>query len=385
MTTIIYSDKKSTASLGNIFGYSGPKDWSLRLDFLRGDYKAVIGGVQQDIDFKDYLTLERSIPAGYFDAKNRLRIAGPNQHRVGKLSRAGDYGLILEDRCRNVFSNPLNPVSHTDVVTYMPSNALIVLSCEGAPGASVTLTGSITSEYGGTVMNGAVTAFAGQGPVVAYPLSGVSSWSLTYVVSGSVSSVSATTHGVSAHAKAPLVANHTLGQVLPHDLARLTLTGLSSPQGTLLVCGKASYIHPGVVTNATRVAGSVVNADKSAYAAFGVRDVISAAAPGVVGRIRQAGVNRDVLALGTSLGHMSVAVRWDASSASVASFGSSVSIETGEGLQPTEISLGGDWAGAWLSAATAPDSGWRGVIQLIQYHPRALTNDELKSLSASLT
>ena len=383
MTTAIYSDKKATVSLGNIFGYSGPVDWALQFDFVRESYQGVIDGVRRDVDFRSYLSVAREGSAAFFNEANLVQTVPANVLRVGKTARSGAKGLISEDERRNVFKNPMAPATHTANFVFMPASPVIVLSCEGSAGSSVSLSGDISTTHNGTTTGATVTAFAGQGPVVAFPTAGRSDWSLNYIVNGTLTSVSAASQPYSAGLNSPFVTNLALGAVYPQDAISFNpgqIASLSSP-GTILLAGEAGYAAVLAATH-SRIFGSVVSADKKAYAAAAVRKTTTASV--AVSRVRQDGVNTELLTNSSSDdAKFSVAIRWAGNEGAVAVYGKAISNANGEGIAPSTICIGSDFVGSW-SGVSPTTNGLRGTIGLMRFYNRVLTDEEIIAASASM-
>lgn len=383
MTTAIYSNNEASNSLGNIFGYSGPKDWVLRLDFVREMYEAVISGNKQRVNYANFFSVQRAQSAAFFNDANVIQSVGPDTLRVGKISRDGGKGLIFEDDRRNLFLSPNAPVTQSAVSLVMPASPVIILSCEGAENASVSLSGDIATSHNGTDTGATITAFAGKGPVVAFPTAGKSSWTFNYIVNGQLTNVTSMSQGQSAAAITPVIGVPAVGALFNQDKAQLLLStfGDLPSNGTLLIVCEPSYAQL-LATSHTRIAGVVSNTAKTAYVGSGARRLLNGQRL-MHSRVRQNSTNTETTPaqIRTSK-KVSFAYRWSPTKASVALDGVLINSVNGEGLVPNIIGIGQDSAAAWITASSEI-SGLRGVVQLIQLHNRELTDAELLELSNS--
>ena len=145
MTLILKSDKKATASLGNINGINGPQDWAMFLDFENELYATKQAGLlKQDYKLTDVVEASRQSLSGSpisisKDGVEKV-VASTTEIRTALLKN-GRFGLLAEDLNTNFFLNSSTPATQTIV---MPASAVrIVASCEGT--GSLTITGDFHS------------------------------------------------------------------------------------------------------------------------------------------------------------------------------------------------------------------------------------------------
>ena len=152
MTLILKSDKKATASLGNINGINGPQDWSMFLDFEKESYATKRGGVTTtNYALTDVVEASRAnlagAPISISKSGVESKISSTTAIRTALLKN-GRFGLLAEDLNFNYFLNSATPANQT--VTLPASLLKITASCEGT--GSLTITGDI--------LNGPVTVDA---------------------------------------------------------------------------------------------------------------------------------------------------------------------------------------------------------------------------------
>ena len=141
MTLILKSDKKATASLGNINGIKGSQDWAMFFDFENEYYATKQAGLlKQDYKLTDVVEASRAnlIGAPISISKNGTEKAVTSTTEIRTaLLKNGRFGLLAEDLNTNFFLNSSAPATQTIV---MPASSVrIVASCEGS--GSLTITG----------------------------------------------------------------------------------------------------------------------------------------------------------------------------------------------------------------------------------------------------
>ena len=143
MTLILKSDKKATASLGNINGIKGPQDWAMFFDFENEHYATKQAGVlKQDYKLADVVEATRASLAGspITISKNGIEKAVTSTTEIRTaLLKNGRFGLLTEDLNTNFFLNSNAPANQS--ITLPTSTVKIVASCEGS--GSLTITGDI--------------------------------------------------------------------------------------------------------------------------------------------------------------------------------------------------------------------------------------------------
>ncbi|MDM1765710.1 MULTISPECIES: hypothetical protein [unclassified Acinetobacter] len=150
MSVIIKSDKIATASLGNINGIKGAKDWSIFLDFENEVYSTK----SNDVIKKDYLLSDvveasrqnlNGAPISINKSGIERAITSTTEVRTALLKN-GRFGLLSEDENDNFFLNSSAPATQT--VTLPAAASRIAVSCEGA--GSLTVNGDISEK--GTIV-----------------------------------------------------------------------------------------------------------------------------------------------------------------------------------------------------------------------------------------
>lgn len=177
MTLILKSDKKATASLGNINGIKGSQDWAMFFDFENEHYATKQAGVlKQDYELTDVVEASRAnlIGAPISISKNGTEKAVTSTTEIRTaLLKNGRFGLLAEDLNTNFFLNSSTPATQTIV---MPAAATkIVASCEGS--GSLTITGDFY---------GSPTTVTADTPKVMERLSNTTACNLNITVSGTL-------------------------------------------------------------------------------------------------------------------------------------------------------------------------------------------------------
>ena len=143
MTLILKSDKKATASLGNINGINGAQDWAMFFDFENEIYATKkLGLSKQDYKLADVVEATRQnlngTPISISKDGTERVVTSTTEIRTALLKN-GRFGLLAEDLNTNFFLNSSAPATQTIV---MPASLVrIVASCEGT--GSLTITGDI--------------------------------------------------------------------------------------------------------------------------------------------------------------------------------------------------------------------------------------------------
>lgn len=143
MTVIIKSDKKASASLGNLNGIKGPSDWAIFLDFENEVYSTKSTDVlKKDYALTDVVEVARinlnGAPISISKAGVEKAVTSVAEIRTALLKN-GRFGLLAEDVNENFFLNSSAPVSQT---IFMPAaSSRLLASCEGS--GSLTITGDI--------------------------------------------------------------------------------------------------------------------------------------------------------------------------------------------------------------------------------------------------
>lgn len=143
MSVVIKSDKKATASLGNINGIKGPSDWSIFLDFENEVYSTKSAGVlKKDYALTDVVEASRinlsGSPISISRSGIEKAITSTTEIRTALLKN-GRFGVLSEDTNENFFLNSSAPVSQTIVMSAAATK--IIVSCEGA--GSITVNGDV--------------------------------------------------------------------------------------------------------------------------------------------------------------------------------------------------------------------------------------------------
>ena len=177
MTLILKSDKKATASLGNINGIKGPQDWTMFFDFENEHYATKQAGVlKQDYKLADVVEATRVNMAGspitISKDGTEKAVTSTTEIRTALLKN-GRFGLLAEDLNTNYFLNSATPANQT--VTLPASSVRIVASCEGS--GSLTITGDIV---------GAPITVTANTPKVMDRLSASAACNLNIAVSGTL-------------------------------------------------------------------------------------------------------------------------------------------------------------------------------------------------------
>ena len=145
MTLVLKSDKKATASLGNINGIKGPQDWAMFFDFENEIYATKKSGLlKQDYKLADVVEATRLSLAGspITISKNGIEKAVTSTTEIRTaLLKNGRFGLLVEDINQNFFINSNAPANQS--ITLPTSSVKIVASCEGS--GSLTITGDIVN------------------------------------------------------------------------------------------------------------------------------------------------------------------------------------------------------------------------------------------------
>lgn len=177
MTLILKSDKKATASLGNINGIKGSQDWAMFFDFENEIYATKKSGLlKQDYKLTDVVEASRAnlngAPISISKEGTEKAVTSTTEIRTALLKN-GRFGLLAEDLNTNFFLNSSTPATQTIV---MPASGVrIVASCEGS--GSLTITGDF---YGSPIT---VTADT---PKVMERLSNTTACNLNITVSGTL-------------------------------------------------------------------------------------------------------------------------------------------------------------------------------------------------------
>ena len=177
MTLILKSDKKATASLGNINGIVGLQDWAMFFDFENELYATKQAGLlKQDYKLADVVEATRAsmngAPISISKDGVEKAVTSTTEIRTALLKN-GRFGLLAEDLNTNFFLNSSAPATQTVV---MPASAVkIVASCEGA--GSLTITGDIV---------GAPIIITADTPKVMGRLSTTTACNLNIAVSGTL-------------------------------------------------------------------------------------------------------------------------------------------------------------------------------------------------------
>ena len=143
MTVIIKSDKKATASLGNVNGIKGPQDWSMFFDFENEIYSTKTGGVlKQNYALSDVVEATRQNLNGAPISINKSgveRAITSNAEIRTALLKNGRFGVLAEDVNENFFLNSSAPASQS--ISLAAAATRIVVSCEGS--GSITVSGDV--------------------------------------------------------------------------------------------------------------------------------------------------------------------------------------------------------------------------------------------------
>ena len=177
MTLILKSDKKATASLGNINGIKGSQDWAMFFDFENEHYATKQAGVlKQDYELTDVVEASRQnlngAPISISKYGIEKAVTSTTEIRTALLKN-GRFGLLAEDLNTNFFLNSSTPANQS--ITLPASAVRIVASCEGT--GSLTITGDF---YGSPIT---VTADT---PKAMERLSATVACNLNITVSGSL-------------------------------------------------------------------------------------------------------------------------------------------------------------------------------------------------------
>ena len=143
MTLILKSDKKATASLGNINGIKGSQDWAMFFDFENEHYATKKAGVlKQDYKLADVVEATRpslsGAPISISKDGTERAVTSTTEIRTALLKN-GRFGLLAEDLNTNFFLNSSAPANQS--ITLPASSVRIVASCEGT--GSLTITGDV--------------------------------------------------------------------------------------------------------------------------------------------------------------------------------------------------------------------------------------------------
>ena len=143
MTLILKSDKKATASLGNINGIKGSQDWAMFFDFENEIYATKkLGLLKQDYKLTDVVDATRASmngsPITISKDGTEKAVTSTTEIRTALLKN-GRFGLLAEDLNTNFFLNSSTPANQS--ITLPASPVRIVASCEGT--GSLTITGDI--------------------------------------------------------------------------------------------------------------------------------------------------------------------------------------------------------------------------------------------------
>lgn len=103
MTLILKSSNIATGNVGSVHGDISAMDFRGMLDFSRGEYYTVTGGVRQDYGIGAAITDSRTSAAPYYDADGVLRSAAPNVPRIH--STQGTAGLLLTPARTNLLTS----------------------------------------------------------------------------------------------------------------------------------------------------------------------------------------------------------------------------------------------------------------------------------------
>ena len=180
MSVIIKSDKKATASLGNINGLRGAQDWRMFFDFENEIYQTKQNDtINSNYALTDVVEASRSNLSGQpisiaKDGTER-KISTVTDLRTALLKN-GRFGLLVEEFATNYFLNSAAPVTQT--ITLSASAVGIIVSCEGS--GSVTVTGNVTES--GAVITSTT-------PQILTRTSSSAACNITVTVSGSLSHV----------------------------------------------------------------------------------------------------------------------------------------------------------------------------------------------------
>lgn len=136
MSTILKSNKVSSGeNLGNLNGILGSQDWSLFLDFSRDKYAKKISGVKTELSLTDALTAAHNFEIGAYSTPKTMSkdgvisdVSANNQIRTWRSSE-GLFGLLIEARKVNKFTNSATPVEKTISVT---AGLRMAASCKGS-------------------------------------------------------------------------------------------------------------------------------------------------------------------------------------------------------------------------------------------------------------
>ena len=177
MTLILKSDKKATASLGNINGIKGSQDWAMFFDFENEHYATKQAGVlKQDYKLADVVEATRAnlIGAPISISKDGVEKAVTSTTEIRTaLLKNGRFGLLAEDLNTNFFLNSSTPATQTIV---MPASGVrIVASCEGS--GTLTITGDF---------HGSPITVTPESPKVMERLSNTTACKLNITVSGTL-------------------------------------------------------------------------------------------------------------------------------------------------------------------------------------------------------
>lgn len=182
MTLILKSNRTAAASLGNVHDYNGPADYRAMLDFHRGEYYTMTGGVRQNYALTDAVVTTRSTPGEYRDLDGNYQTAAANTPRLHYMPDLGWRGLLSEPSRKNLVATPASPPASQSVTVDSASTAQrIILRIWGTGDATLTAT-ELTLESEITVTDGKVKA---------YTRSVSTSFTATLAVTGTVSRVQA--------------------------------------------------------------------------------------------------------------------------------------------------------------------------------------------------
>lgn len=143
MTLILKSDKKATASLGNINGINGAQDWVMFFDFENEHYATKQAGLlKQDYKLTDVVEATRlnlnGAPISISKDGVEKAVTSTTEIRTALLKN-GRFGLLAEDINQNFFINSNAPANQS--ITLPASGVRIVASCEGS--GSLTIAGDV--------------------------------------------------------------------------------------------------------------------------------------------------------------------------------------------------------------------------------------------------